>query len=630
MTAGAGRARPIDPVCGMPAGDPPRAVLSHEGQLLAFCSEFCKRQFERQPGAYQVAFRETRRSVPWPERRVAYFTMEVALTSRVPTYSGGLGVLAGDTLLSCADLEVPVVGVSLVHRKGYFSQELQHGRQVEKDATWHPEDRLEQLEPRVCVELEGRPVQVRAWHYPILGASGYPVPVLLLDTDVIENAPEDRSLTHHLYGGDERYRLMQEAILGIGGVRMLAALGCDGLCTFHLNEGHAAFAPLELLRQQYDRRGERETGREESQWDFAAVRNRTVFTTHTPVPAGHDQFDAALVHRTLGDALPAPVLAMLAGGERVNMTRLALNLSHYVNGVALRHREVSSQLFPEYEIHQVTNGVHSLTWTSQPFQALFDRYIPGWRNDPLMLHNATALPAQDVWNAHLQAKTALLDHVAAHSGRRLKSDVLTIGFARRATAYKRAELILSDLERLRCIAKVRPLQILFAGKAHPKDEPGKACIQAIANAAERLGDDLPVVYLAGYDLELAHRLVGGVDLWLNTPLRPLEASGTSGMKAAHNGVPSLSVLDGWWKEGHIEGVTGWSIGGVSVEPGTDADRSDAADLYDKLERVILPSFYDARAEWVAIMRHCIALNASFFNTHRMVRQYLLHAYALGE
>jgi starch phosphorylase len=449
-----------------------------------------------------------------------------------------------------------------------------------------------------------------------------------LDTDVLENQPEDRALTDHLYGGDDRYRLMQEVILGVGGVRMLAALGCAGLRTFHLNEGHAALAPLELLRRESEHDDLSGTRRapEEANWDFASVRTKTVFTTHTPVPAGHDQFDGQLVQHILGDAIPTQVLQMLGGGERLNMTRLALNLSHYVNGVALRHREVSSQLFPEYEIHQITNGVHSLTWTSNAFRALFDRCIPGWRNDPVMLHNATALPPDEVWNAHQLSKDQLLEHVLARSGRALRKDVLTIGFARRATAYKRPELILSDLERLRHIVRTQPLQILFAGKAHPKDEPGKAIIRAVSAAAERLGAALPIVYLADYDLELAHRLVAGVDLWLNTPLRPLEASGTSGMKAAHNGVPSASVLDGWWKEGCIEGVTGWAIGGPSPEAQSD----DAADLYEKLEQVIAPIFYEARSGWISIMQQCIALNASFFNTHRMVRQYLLHAYSLGQ
>ena len=607
-----------DPVCGMPVAQPTGITLEHAGQRLRFCSDFCRLQFERQPGAYEVASPRAQRKVGWPERRVAYFSMEVALTNRFPTYSGGLGVLAGDTLQTCADLEVPVVGVSLVHRRGYFRQEIQDGRQVERDATWRPEEHLERLSPSVSVELEGRTIQVVAWQYGVVGASGYFVPVLLLDSDLPSNSTDDRALTHHLYGGDDRYRLMQEAILGIGGVRMLAALGCSGLRTFHLNEGHAALAPLELLQRE-SRNGN---------WDFAAVRRKTVFTTHTPVAAGHDQFDKGLARSVLGDALPAEVLQMLSGGERLNMTRLALNLSHFVNGVALRHREVSSGLFPQHEIHQITNGVHSLNWTSPSFRRLFDQHIPGWRNDSMMLRNAIALPPAEVWAAHQSVKAQLLSDLGAGSGVALRPDALTIGFARRATAYKRPELVLSDLERLRSIARARPVQMIFAGKAHPKDEPGKAAIHGILAASERLGRDLPIVYLPDYDLQLARRLVAGVDLWLNTPLRPLEASGTSGMKAAHNGVPSLSILDGWWLEGHIEGVTGWSIGGALPETGPGASEKEAADLYQKLEHVILPMFHDNRAAWIAIMRQCIALNASFFNTQRMLRQYLLHAYSV--
>jgi starch phosphorylase len=445
------------------------------------------------------------------------------------------------------------------------------------------------------------------------------VPVILLDTDLPENHPEDRTLSHHLYGGDNRYRLMQEVVLGVGGLRLLFALGCEQLRTLHLNEGHAALAPVELLR--------RESG--EGDWDFASVRKRTVFTTHTPVAAGHDGFDWPLARRVLGEVVPDRVLSMLGGGERLNMTELALNLSHYVNGVALRHREVSSQLFPRYEIHQITNGVHSRTWTSEPFRALFDRYIPGWRHDPWMLHNAAALPAEEVWSAHEQAKEMLLQTIAQRTGERLRKDALTLGFARRATAYKRSQLVFSDLERLRRLARARPLQIVFAGKAHPRDEPGKAAIRAVFAASERLGRDLPVVYLADYDLDLALQLVAGVDVWLNTPQRPQEASGTSGMKAAHNGVPSLSVLDGWWKEGHVEGVTGWSIGGLEPAEGPEADGADAADLYCKLEQVVAPLFFERRKDWIVLMRQCIALNASFFNAHRMLHQYLAHAYALG-
>ena len=610
----------VDPVCGMPVVEEQAVLLDEAAGRLWFCSEFCRQQFLRHPRAYDAESTYAQRATDVSGRQVGYFSMEVALANEMPTYSGGLGVLAGDTLRSCADLEVPIVGVSLVHRRGYFRQEVRDDWQVEHDAAWVPERSLQELKPRVEVNIEGRRVLVRAWRFDVVGSSGYTVPVLLLDSDVPDNQPDDRRITDYLYGGDARYRLMQEIVLGVGGVRMLQAIGCTGLHTFHLNEGHAALAPLELLRTRDPTDG----------WDFRPVRNRTVFTTHTPVAAGHDQFDRRLVSQVLGDVVPPDVLEMLGGRDRLNMTHLALNLSHYVNGVALRHREVSSELFPRYEIHQITNGVHSRTWTSAPFVALFDRFIPGWRTDPMMLHNALALPSDEVWRAHQAAKDALLDLVAQRAGRRLSGDALTIGFARRATAYKRPDLVLRDLTLLRTIAKRHPLQFIFAGKAHPKDDPGKQGIRSILQAARELGDEVPVVFLAEYDLDMGRTLVSGVDIWLNTPLRPLEASGTSGMKAALNGVPSFSVLDGWWREGCVEGVTGWSIGALETAGGDDPGGTDAADLYHKLQYVIAPLYYDHRDAWVRIMRQCIALNASFFNTHRMVHQYVLHAYSLSE
>ena len=607
----------VDPVCGMSVADHDAIRVTFDGRFLSFCSEFCRQQFVRHPAAYDAGVSPPRPTPGgWGERRIAYFTMEIALADDIPTYAGGLGVLAGDALRSCADLDVPIVGITLVHRKGYFHQELRENHQVEHDAPWAPERALPRLPQQVSVEIEGRRVAVAAWRYDITGSRGYVVPVLLLDTDLPENGAADRRLTDHLYGGDQRYRLAQEIVLGIGGVRMLEAVGCSGIATLHLNEGHAAFAPLELLRKTSD-----------GAWDFQTVRTRTVFTTHTPVAAGHDQFDWSLVRRVLGEAVPREVLEMLGGRDCLNMTQLALDLSHYVNGVARRHREVSRELFPLYEIHQITNGVHSRTWTSPPFRALFDRQLPGWREDPFMLHDALALPADEVWHAHRSAKAALLEEIRRRTGNQLDPDALTIGFARRATAYKRAGLILRDPVRLAAIAKRGPLQLVFAGKAHPHDDEGKLDIAGVHAVAHQLARDVPIVYLAEHDLALGRLLVAGCDLWLNTPLRPLEASGTSGMKAAHNGVPSLSVLDGWWREGHIEGVTGWSIGGPDPAPQDRAYADDAADLYRKLE-LIQALFYDCRDAWIAIMRQCISLNASYFNSHRMVQQYLMHAYAI--
>jgi len=607
-----------DPVCGMPVAEPAAIRVDYHGLPFVFCSEFCRREFVSRPHAYEAVPLESRDGIGWAARRVAYFSMEIALENDIPTYAGGLGVLAGDTLRSCADLGVPVVAVSLVHREGYFRQQIRDGWQQERSARWTPDRVLSDAGPRVAVRAAGRDVHLRAWQYDVIGSSGGRVPVLLIDSDLPENDAEARGITDHLYGGDRRYRLLQEVVLGIGGVRLLEALGCRSLQTLHLNEGHAAFAPLALLRASDDG------------WNFSATRHRTVFTTHTPVAAGHDRFDAGLVSEVVGDLVPRDVLDMLGGANPLNMTSLALNLSHYVNGVALRHREIASAMFPSYEIHQITNGVHARTWTSAPFTALFDRHIPGWRSDPFMLRNAVALPSQAVADAHAAAKQDLAGHVSALTGRRLRPDVLTIGFARRATGYKRADLVLSDMDRLRRIAKTRPLQFVFAGKAHPADQPGKESMHRVLEAARELGDDVPIVYLPEHDLDTGLRIVAGVDLWLNTPLRPFEASGTSGMKAALNGVPSLSVLDGWWREGCVEGVTGWAIGGADPAPPEEAARLDAADLYDKLEREIAPLYYGGTAAWIRIMRQCIALNASFFNTDRMVRQYLLHAYAAGD
>jgi starch phosphorylase len=548
--------------------------------------------------------------------------MEVAADPRMPTYSGGLGILAGDTLKSCADLKIPLVAVSLLYSKGYFDQKLDEwGNQQEFPVAWEPSRFVRLLPITVRVPIENRSVVVRAWQYDITGYTGYSVPLILLDTNVDENAPPDRGLTAFLYGGDERYRLAQEIILGMGGVRMLRALGYNQLERFHMNEGHASLLVLELLRE---RRGQ---GAEE--WDFHGVRSRCVFTTHTPVPAGHDQFSYDLVKGVLGETIPVEMVQMLGGKNRLNMTLLALNLSRYVNGVAKRHGEVSQEMFPGYSIDSITNGVHSFTWTCDSFKKLYDRHIAGWVNDPFSLRYAVSIPKGEIWDAHVEAKGRLIDEVHRRTGMSLKPDMLTIGFARRATLYKRADLVFSDPGQLMEIAStVGPIQLVFAGKSHPKDDPGKDLIRRVFHFARQLKDQIPIAYLENYDMELGKLLTSGVDLWLNTPLRPLEASGTSGMKAAHNGVPSFSTLDGWWIEGHIEGVTGWSIGpGPQDLHGQDAaNEQDARELYHKLRTVIAPMFYRDRDRWIDIMRQAIAFNASFFNTHRMVQQYAANAY----
>ena len=611
-----------DPVCGMTVSVETSFVVSYQGRSFYLCSDLCKRTFLAAPEKFAGAVAS--RDVGGFEtmRRIAYFPMEVAVDPRMPTYSGGLGVLAGDSLRSCADLKIPVVAVSLLYRKGYFDQQLDEGgRQQEKPVVWDPARLLRVLSPTVEVSIEGRSVAIQAWQYTITGITGTIVPLLLLDTDLESNTPTDRELTSSLYGGDERYRLAQEIILGIGGVRMLRALGYTQVERFHMNEGHASFLAFELLRES--KQGE------QAEWDFNRVRDQCIFTTHTPVPAGHDQFSYDLTTRVLGPHLPLELVQMLGGQDRLNMTLLALNMSTYVNGVAKKHGVVSQEMFPGYAIDSITNGVHSVTWTCESFATLYDRYIPGWRPDPFSLRYAISIPTQDIWTAHVDAKTRLLEEVRKRTSLPFRDDVLTIGFARRATQYKRADLILSATRELVDIAKtVGPLQIVFAGKAHPKDEPGKDTIRRVVQVAREIKQDVLIAYLDNYDLGLAKLLTSGIDLWLNTPLRPLEASGTSGMKAAHNGVPSFSVLDGWWIEGHIEGITGWSIGpGPSESASQQESRErDARELYEKLRWVIAPLFYQSHDRWVEIMRSTIAFNASFFNTHRMVQQYAANAY----
>jgi glycogen phosphorylase len=552
-------------------------------------------------------------------RQVAYFSMEAALEEGIPTYSGGLGVLAGDTLRSAADLGIPMIGVTLLWRKGHFFQILdQNGSQHESGVDWAPDDWLVPLDARAEVEIEGRKVALRAWQYTITGIAGSEVPVFLLDSNSPENDPYDRSLTDYLYGGDSRYRLCQEAVLGIGGVRMLRSLGYGEVASFHLNESHAGLLALELLRENLQA-----LKREEA---IAAVKHRCVFTTHTPVPAGHDNFAEDLALKVLGHERVETLRMLACCGDTLNMTLVALNLSRYVNGVTERHGEVSRSMFPGYPIGSISNGIHSATWTAPSFQRLFDRHIPNWRSDFLSLRYAESIDCAEILAAHEESKRELIDEANRVTNAGLDRHEFTIGFARRATGYKRPTLLLHDLESLGKLASnFGKLQLIFAGKAHPQDQEGKNLIREIYAAAKRMPAGIKLVYLPNYDVRSARLMVSGVDLWLNTPKPPLEASGTSGMKAAHNGVPSLSVYDGWWLEGCVEGVTGWGIG-PRERNAQHKDDDDARDLYSALEQRILPLYHHERSRWAEIMRSTIALNASFFNTHRMLQEYYIQAY----
>ena len=553
--------------------------------------------------------------------RIAYFSMEIALDNAIPTYSGGLGVLAGDTVRSAADLEIPMVAVTLVSRMGYFRQEIDaRGRQVEHADPWDPASKAVPLSAMVAVDISGRPVWIRSWLYILKGYSKGRQPVILLDSDLEQNNSEDRQLTHFLYGGDTRYRLKQEVILGIGGIRMLRALGFE-IRQYHMNEGHSALLGIELMRRYAFRREDLHDG--ELPYNIPRVRGMCNFTTHTPVEAGHDRYPYEMVQEVLGDELNLASLKQLGGNEVFNMTRVALNLSEYINGVAKHHAEISSNMFPGYHMHAITNGVHPYTWTCSSFTHLYDHYLPGWCHEPSLLTRADCcIPDEELWKAHCEAKQAMIDRIKSMTPVTLDPALPVIGFARRMTAYKRSDLLFTDLDRLVAIAGKYPFQVVLSGKAHPRDEGGKQLIEKLHQHARNLSDNITLVYLPNYDLDIALLMVSGADIWLNTPLRPLEASGTSGMKASFNGVPSLSILDGWWLEGCIEGVTGWAIG----KAGDDSSSNDAQSLYDKLEQVVLPMYNGNRDAWIAVMKGAISKNASYFNTHRMMRRYATEAY----
>lgn len=545
---------------------------------------------------------------------ICYASMEIALDKDIHTYSGGLGVLAGDTLKSCADLHVPVVATTLIYRKGYFKQVVDYGWQREEEEPWDIDEYTIKLEEfKDTIEIQGRVVTVIPYVGLIVGHQQGTVPVIMLDTDTEENDPQDRNITSRLYGGDHVMRLKQEAILGIAGKRILRKLGCKNLHTYHMNEGHAAFAPMEDVRylSKYYRFFK------PAIQDL--VKAKHVFTTHTPVPAGHDRFEYPLMKEVLGENFAWEHME-LGGHEECNMTRLALNLSRYANGVAKKHGEVSRKMFPGYNIDAITNGVHLNTWMCRNIQAVVDHYLPSWRYEPSILkHVYRVLPPQKLAEAHAKSKEALINFIQEETGVQLDKNKFTIGFARRFATYKRADLIFSDIEKLREIGRGK-VQLIFAGEAHPNDEAGKKIISRIHEMAAKLGQDITVVFIPDYGMHVSQYMVSGCDLWLNNPIPPKEASGTSGMKAAANGVPNLSTLDGWW----IEGITLNPWAGWIIEH-RDDDK-DHERLYDVLGH-ILRVYYEHPKRWHEHMVAALSL-AHYFNTHRMVHEYLDKAWNL--
>lgn len=590
---------------------------------------------------------EAQRATWWDEQEdrpddflVAYFSAEFGLDESLPVYSGGLGILAGDHLKSASELGVPLVAIGLNYFRGYFRQKLDEGeRQVERyprnDSARLPLT-LVPMAPTVMLADEGGnllPVRIGVWRALVGRVSLY-----LLDTKVEGNPEWARDVTNTLYGGDRLNRLRQELVLGVGGVRVLRQLGLEPT-VFHMNEGHSAFLQLERLRELVEEEGiPRDTALER-------LRASTVFTTHTPVPAGNEVFDQDLVRRNLEPLVERcgftwdefAALGKVHPDDTVfGMTPFSLRTSAYANGVSKLHAQVSREMWhdlwpdlpvDEVPITSITNGVHVRTWLGGELEGMLGTNTP-------MLERAMDLPADELWAAHRGAKARLFEFVSRTRGApELNPDALTLGFARRFATYKRAGLLLSQPERLAALLgdPNRPLQILVAGKAHPADEAGKDVIRQVIDFSKHDGAHGHVVFLPDYEMTLARRLVQGVDVWMNTPRRPMEASGTSGMKAALNGVLNCSILDGWWAEGYSP-ERGFAIGGEEqASSDEEQDAADAESLFAVLEQVVIPTFFDRDgndlpSRWVEMMRHSIAELGTEFSTNRMVREYVERLY----
>ncbi|MHA1191071.1 MAG: alpha-glucan family phosphorylase [Promethearchaeota archaeon] len=550
---------------------------------------------------------------------VAYISMEIGIDSSIPTYSGGLGVLSGDTVRSAADLEIPMVAVCLCYSSGYFYQLFnEKGEQKEKEIEWNYFYEFEKIAKPITIKIEDKEVLVTAWLYKVIGQSGHIIPIYLLTTDVEGNEDWMKQMTGSLYDSTSRWnRIVQEQILGIGAVKLLKSLGYNNLEVYHLNEGHGSFSIVELFNNLRD---------------LEKVKESVVFTTHTPVPAGHDKFDQKLVDKVFKDRFPSEIRKLADDNGALNMTFLGMNVSRYQNGVAKKHGEISRKMFPNNNIDYITNGIHLPFWISKPIRKMFKRKWPNWKSNPYILQNAIELDDLELFDAHIENKFNLINYQKGHSWNLLDEELITFGFARRFATYKRATLIFHDIDRLGKLCQGKA-QFLFAGKAHPKDVMGKDYIKKIYESGEYLYDNygVKVVLIENYNMDMAHMLVSGVDVWLNTPERYREASGTSGMKAALNGILNCSVLDGWWLEGYKRNpMAGWAIGpddSNPSDPGVSNDWDiDSNAFYEILENEIIPNYMN-HDEWLFRSKNAISL-AAYFNTHRMVLEYAEKAYRL--
>jgi len=541
-----------------------------------------------------------------PDPLVAYFSMEIALENKIKTYAGGLGVLAGDILRSAADRRFPMVGVTLFNRDGYFKQTI--GKDGEQTIRPDKSDflLLKKLPATVVVDIGKEKIIVGVWRYLIKGENGFKIPVYFLDTDLPENTAVNRRLSGALYGGDEEYRLKQEIILGRGGIKILQTLGHNEIRKIHLNEGHGALAAVELFLNSQQR-----TAKEK----LKEIRNKCVFTTHTPIPKAQDIFSFSYLLSFQPD-FPGQLAGLIKNNE-INLTQTGFYFSGFINAVSKAHQREARKIYQNNRIKAVTNGVDSLFWTVPEFKELYDKHIPGWRKDNLLLKNAKRISGNEIWAAHQKAKQRLVEHVNEHSEVKLELDVFTLAFARRFAVYKRPEFLFQNLSRLLALNKERKLQLIYAGKAHPQDLEGQELVKRINRLAGELSQNIKLIFLKDYDLAQARLMTAGADLWLNNPLPPNEASGTSGMKAAHNGIPQISTLDGWWGEGYKKNKTGWLI-----------KEKTKGDVYDLLEKEILPIYYGNPEKWRRLMISTISLNASYFNAQRTLKEYMRRAYKM--
>jgi starch phosphorylase len=539
---------------------------------------------------------------------IGYFTAEIGLWSDLHTYSGGLGVLAGDHVKSAADAEIPLIGVTLLYREGYSRQHLDSdGVQSETYPVLDPSEFLEETAITIEIPLDNQTIYARVWRANIVGQTGHKVPVYFLDTTHENNSQYHQEIGQRLYGGDDDTRIRQEYLLGVGGIQLFDHLQIE-LKGIHLNEGHCTFAMLELLS-----RG----------WSREELAQNSLFTTHTPVPAGHDRFDWSLVREIMGEKLPEDAQELVRnagdseGGNRCSMSHLAVALSTSVNAVSILNAEVAETMFSEMKIRPITNGVHHPTWTSSTMTQLFDEYLPDWKANPTQLNEARNIPVEALRQARNENRKLLRKLVKEETGVEFEEHRLTIGFARRFATYKRANLVFHDLEKLREIGAGK-IQFVFSGKAHPKDEGGKQLIRDIFASAKTVEEEIPVAFIENYNMDTGLAMTSGVDIWLNNPIRPLEASGTSGMKAAMNGVPNCSILDGWWPEACKHGINGWAIGNAEDDRN---DPRDAANIYSTLQNDVLPSWERKDETWANLMRESIASSAGFTG-QRMIEDYL--------